>query len=179
MKILKFLLYAVVLIIAVVLITALFVKKDYTITRSIVINKPKTEVFNYVKYLKNQNNYSKWAKMDPNMKQEFRGTDATPGFISAWDSEDGNVGKGEQKITSIQEGKRINYEIHFIKPMEGLAPAYMATDSIAPNQTKVTWTFEEHMTYPFNFMCLIMNVEKMIGDDLQTGLNNLKTILEK
>lgn len=35
------------------------------------------------------------------------------------------------------------------------------------------------MNYPFNLMGLFMNMEKMIGDDFQTGFNNLKTVLEK
>ncbi len=73
-------------LIAVLLIVALFVKKEYTIEREITINKPKTEVFNYVKHLKNQDNYSKWVMQDPGMKKEFRGTDGTVGFVYAWDS---------------------------------------------------------------------------------------------
>lgn len=178
MRIFKIILLAIVAIVAVVLIAALFIKGDYSIQRSIVINKPKTEVFNYIKYLKNQNDYSKWASMDPGMKKEFRGTDGQPGFISAWDSDRDSVGKGEQEIKKIDEGKRVDYEIRFIKPMEAIAPAYMITDSIAPMQTKVTWGFEEHVPYPFNVMCLFFDVEKMIGNDLQTGLNNLKGKLE-
>lgn len=35
------------------------------------------------------------------------------------------------------------------------------------------------MSYPFNVMRLFMNMDKMIGEDLQTGLNNLKAQLEK
>lgn len=69
MKILKKILIAIVAIIAIALITALFVKKEYAIERTISINKPKEAVFNYIKYLKNQDTYSKWAMMDPNMKK--------------------------------------------------------------------------------------------------------------
>ena len=68
-----------------------FIKKDYQIEREIVINQPKTEVFNYIKSLRNQDNFSKWATMDPNMKKVYTGTDGTPGFISFWDSEIKNV----------------------------------------------------------------------------------------
>ena len=35
------------------------------------------------------------------------------------------------------------------------------------------------MVYPFNFLGLFMNMNEMIGKDLQTGLDNLKGILEK
>jgi hypothetical protein len=33
--------------------------------------------------------------MDPNAKMEYKGTDGTVGFISAWDSKIKYVGKGE------------------------------------------------------------------------------------
>jgi hypothetical protein len=35
------------------------------------------------------------------------------------------------------------------------------------------------MNYPANVMLLFMNMEKMVGGDLEKGLQNLKTILEK
>jgi hypothetical protein len=166
-------------IIVLLLIIALFTKKDYAVQREITINKPKQDVFNYVKFLKNQGNYSVWQKMDPNMKQSFTGTDGTTGFVSAWDSQNKNVGKGEQKINSITEGESIDMGLHFIKPFDGLADARLATTALADNQTKVTWSFKSKMAYPMNIMLLFMNMEKMVGNDLGTGLANLKAILEK
>jgi hypothetical protein len=55
----------------------------------------------------------------------------------------------------------------------------MVTESISDNQMKVKWSFNNGMKYPMNIMLLAMNMEKMLGDDLQTGLKNLKSILEK
>ncbi|MBO9572170.1 MAG: SRPBCC family protein, partial [Chitinophagaceae bacterium] len=160
------------------LVIALFVKKDYAVEREVLISKPKSEVYDYVKYLKNQNNYSTWAKMDPNMTQTFSGTDGTVGFISAWEG-NSKVGKGEQEIKNMQEGERIDYEIRFIKPFESVAPSYMATEAVGDNQTKVKWGFSGRMPYPMNIMRLFMNMPELIGRDLQTGLDNLKNILEK
>ena len=80
MKILKVILIVIAVIVAIPLVLALFVKRDYSVEREVIINKPKQEVYDYVKYLKNQNNYSKWAGMDPNMRAAFRGTDGYSGF---------------------------------------------------------------------------------------------------
>lgn len=52
MKILKRLLIAILGFIALFLIIAIFVKKEYVVKRDIVINKPKQDVFNYIKFLK-------------------------------------------------------------------------------------------------------------------------------
>lgn len=179
MKILKKVLIALAVIIAIPLVIALFVKKEYAVEREININKPNTEVFEYIKYLKNQDNYSKWATMDPNMKKDSRGTDGQVGFVSTWDSEIEDVGKGEQEIVKITEGKRIDFELRFIKPFEATEPAYMTTEAVSERETKVKWGFSGKMPYPMNIMMLFMNMEEMIGADLEEGLKNLKVVLEK
>ncbi len=178
MKILKKIIIAIVSIVLILLIVALFTKNDYAVEREVTINKPKQEVFDYIKYVKNQQNYSKWVMMDPNMKKEFKGTDGAVGFVYSWDSDLKDVGKGEQAIKGITEGEYIDMEIHFIKPFEGRANARMQTEALSENQTKVKWGFKSKMTYPMNIMLLFMNMDDMVGNDLQTGLNNLKTVLE-
>ena len=179
MRILKRIGFALAAIIVLVLLTGLFVKREMHAEREIVINKPNEEVFNYVKYLKNQNDYSKWGTMDPAMKKEFRGTDATVGFVSAWESDKDDVGKGEQEIKGIKQGERIDYELRFIKPWESTATAYMITEPVSGNQSKVKWGFDGEMAYPFNVMLLFMDMEDMIGDDFAAGLERLKNQLEK
>lgn len=178
MRIIKKILIVIVVLLAIVLITALFVKKDFASEKEIVINKPKSDVFNYVKHLKNQTDYGVWTKRDPNIKKEFRGTDGTEGFIYAWEG-NSDVGKGEQKIVKITDGKKVDFELHFIKPFESTSPSHMVTEEVSPNQTKVKWGMSGKMIYPFNIMKLFMSTDKMIGNDFQTGLDNMKQILEK
>ena len=123
--------------IAIPLIIALFTAKDYAVERQLVINKPVGEVFDYVKYLKNQVNFSKWVNMDPHMKKSFSGEDGTVGFISARVNDNLDVDKGEQEIVSITPGQRINYELRFIEPFESKEKAYMITEAAGANQTIV------------------------------------------
>lgn len=166
-------------LVVILLITGLFLKKEYTVSRDITINKSKTFVFDFIKLLKNQNEYSYWASMDKAMKKEFRGTDGTPGFVSAWDSNEKNVGKGEQEIIKVVEGERVDYVIRFIKPFESVSYASMSVVEAADNKSRVIWIFNGKMKYPMNLMLLFMNMEKMIGGDLEKGLSNLKSLLEK
>jgi uncharacterized protein YndB with AHSA1/START domain len=176
---LRKILIGIVILIAIPFIAALFVDKDYAVEREIVISRPKAEVFEYIRYLKNQDYFSKWAMMDPNMKKSYTGTDGTVGFVSAWDSDKDDVGKGEQEIVKMEEGERIDYELRFLVPFESTSPAYMTTESISDNETKVAWGFAGHMAYPMNLLIPLMSFEKIIGDDLATGLGNLKVELEK
>jgi len=179
MKALKIIGLALAGIIVLLLITGLFVDGKYAVEREVTINKPKQVVFDYVKYLKNQNQFSVWAKIDPAMKTEFRGEDGTVGFVSAWDSENPKAGKGEQKITKIDEGNRIDYELHFIEPMESTDFAFLSFTAPNDSATAVKWGFHGKMKYPMNLMLLFTDMEKMLAPDLQNGLNNLKALLEQ
>ena len=178
MKILKNMAIIVAVIIAIPLVIALFTAKDVTVVREITINKPHQEVYDYTKYLKNQDNFSKWALMDPDMKKDYLGTDGEVGFVSSWKSENPDVGSGEQEILAIQEGKRIDYALRFLEPFESNDKSFFEFESLGENKTLVRWGYDGHMAYPMNAMLLVMDMEKMIGDDFQTGLENLKNILE-
>jgi hypothetical protein len=179
MKILKIALYSLLGILALLLIVAIFVNKNYAISREITISKPVEVVFNYVKYLKNQENYSVWSKIDPAMKKEYRGTDGSVGFVSAWDSKVKDAGRGEQEIIKITENERIDCELRFIWPMESKDHIFMITKSVNDDITIVRWGFEGKMEYPMNLVLLFMNFDAMVGPDLEKGLANLKDILEK
>lgn len=174
MNIVAKILIVIAIIIAIPLVLALFIDNQYAVERDIVIDKPNDEVFEYITHLRNQENYNKWSMMDPGMKEEFSGTDGTVGFVYAWDSEE--AGKGEQEIMEINEGKRIDLELRFIKPFEGIAHTHMLTEPISENQTKVVWGMEGESKYPMNFMNLFM--DNMLGNDLELSLTNLKGVLE-
>ena len=62
MKVIKNILLVAAGFVATFLVTAVFLKKDLAIERQIRIERPKAEVFAYVKMLKNQNKFSKWAR---------------------------------------------------------------------------------------------------------------------
>ncbi len=176
MDILIALLFIAICLVAIALIVALFVKKEYAIRREVVIKRPKTEVFNYIRFLKNQLNYSKWVMADPNMKKEFSGTDGTVGFIFAWDGNK-EAGEGEQEITAIKEGERLDVEVRFVRPFESVARTPLTTERLSERETKVTWGMLGKNKYPLNLMNLFM--DNMLGKDLDTSLMALKNILEK
>ncbi|MEO8516067.1 MAG: SRPBCC family protein [Flavobacterium sp.] len=179
MKIIKKIFLALVMLVAIILIAGLFMKKDYAIEREITINQPKDTIFKFIKFVKNQDKFSVWNQKDPNMKRHYSGTDGTVGFIYGWESEDKNVGVGEQELKKITEGERLDFELRFKVPMEATDNAYMTTQSLSPAQTKVKWGFFGKMPYPFNVMMPFMGMDEAVGKDLQTGLDNMKTLLEK
>lgn len=178
MRFIKKLLLVFTALVSVVLITALFLDKDYHIERSIEINASKDQLFEYVKYLRNQEEYSVWAKMDPEMKRKYAGTDGEVGFISAWKSKKKDVGAGEQEITKITPGKRIDYELRFKEPFEAKHKAFIDFKKISKNKTRIAWGFDGSVPWPMNITLIFMDMDEMLGPDLEGGLKNLKEIQE-
>jgi hypothetical protein len=64
-----------------------------------------------------------------------------------------------------------------VKPFEGTANSSF-TFKPDGNQTAVTWSMEGHHNFIEKAFCLVMNGKKMIGDDLEKGLAQLKTVAE-
>ncbi len=176
MKIIIIILLVLASIIALLLIIALFMKKEHYVKREIVINAPIQKVFDFLKLLKNQDQFNKWAKADPDRKWEYKGTDGTVGFIISW-SGNKKAGEGEKEIMNIIEGKRIETQIRFIKPMVTTADVIMETESISDNQTKVSLINSGTLKYPMNIF--IPMAEKNFPKDMDSSLATLKTVLEK
>ena len=67
--------FSILLLIAIPLVIALFIDNEYKVENEILIQQPKAVVFTYVKSLRNQDKFSKWANIDPNIKKTYSGTD--------------------------------------------------------------------------------------------------------
>jgi hypothetical protein len=89
MKNLKKVGIALLIILAIPLIIALFIPKNVTVSVTETINQPKQVVYDYVRILANQKEYSIWVMADPNLQPEIIGTDGTIGVIQKWNSKFG------------------------------------------------------------------------------------------
>jgi len=161
---------------AILLIIAALVKKEFVIEKQVVVHRPRQDVFDYIKMLKNQEQYSVWIRRDPNIAIRYTGEDGTAGATSAWDSKDKNVGAGEQEIKAVTPGEAVEVEVRFQRPFK--ATNYARTSvALADSGTLVTNRFSGRSNYPMNIMNLFM--DKLVGKDMQQNLENLKAQLEK
>ncbi|HBR56369.1 MAG TPA: polyketide cyclase [Blastocatellia bacterium] len=172
-------LVAVVLIVVAAFTVLIFsVDDSFSVEREVTINRPRAEVFAYLRLIKNQSVWGPWFKKEPTMKQEFRGTDGEVGFVAYWNGTTDDVGEGEQEITRIVDGERVETQLRFIRPFTSKADAYLVTEDAGEGNTKVRWGFTSSMPRPMNLLLLFMDMDKEIGKDYEEGLANLKLILE-
>jgi hypothetical protein len=177
MKALKYIGFAILGLIALILLVAAFVPKDMQYEKSIVINAPIDSVWLQVNSLSAMDKWNPWNAKDPNMKKSISGTDGAVGATSSWQSDVDDVGTGSQTIAKIEAPTSFQTKLKFLEPFESEADAYVI---LAPENggTKATWGFKSVMPYPFNISTLFMNMESSMGPDWTTGLNKLKTLSE-
>lgn len=165
-------------LIVLLLIVASFVRKDYSVEREVIVNRPQAEVFSYLRLIRNQEQYNKWAMKDPQMKTTSRGTDGTVGFVYTWEGNK-EAGAGEQEIKSIHEGERVDLEIRFIRPFAAVGQIFFNARPVSAGQTTVSWGMRSSMKYPMNIMLVLFNLEKALSKDMDESLLRMKSILEQ
>lgn len=167
------------IILFLILVLGLILKKDYSIVRKIIIKKPRQIVFEYIKLLRNQNEYSYYNKKDPQTIKSYSGEDGQVGFTYTWSCKNNAIGTGTQTISKINEGELLRCDILFTKPLKLKSIAEIALISTNENETKVTWSFTSHYKFPLNVLIFFVNLEKLIGNDIASSLTVLREKIEQ
>jgi hypothetical protein len=164
--------------IAVILILAAMKPSDFVVERSVTINTPPDRIAPLINDFHNWNEWSPWAKLDPDMKTSFSGAPSGVGSVYEWEG-NSKVGKGRMEIRSIQPAKT-TIKLDFLKPFEGHNTADFVLEPEGSSATRVTWVMYGPLTFiPGKVMSVFTNMDSMIGDDFQRGLANLKATAEK
>lgn len=149
---------------------------DFSVTRSATMSAPPAAIFAQVNDLHKWEAWSPWAKLDPNAKSSYAGAPEGVGASMSW-AGNMQVGEGTMTITKSQPSESIEFKLDFLKPMEGTNIAEF-TFKPEGNQTNVTWTMSGKRNFIAKAMGLIFNCEKMVGEQFEKGLGNLKAIVE-
>jgi len=142
--------------------------------RSIEINASTEDAYNQVSNLKSFVTWSPWSKKDPTMQQTFLGIDGVIGSVYSWKGNN-KVGQGMMTLTALIPGKQASMDIDF--GQRGKASTELIV-SESGGKTMVTWKFESSMGTNPIMRCAQPMMKKVIGNDYQNGLANLKHLLE-
>lgn len=173
---LKKILIALVVLVAALLIVAAFQSDTYRVERSVTIAAPAAAIFPQINDLRLAQVWSPWVKLDPAAKYTFEGPSAGVGAINAW-AGNSNVGEGRQAIVASRPNELVRINLEFYKPMAGAAVAEFALKP-AGNDTVVTWSMAGPKNYISKVVCLFISMDNMIGGQFETGLANLKNVVE-
>ena len=150
---------------------------EFLISRSATMNAAPAAVFAQVNDFHNWEAWSPWAKLDPNAKDTFEGPASGEGAIFRWAGND-EVGEGSMTILESKPNERIRIKLAFIKPMEDSCDTEF-TFQPEGQGTKVTWTMSGTHNFLGKAVCLVMNMDKMVGDKFEEGLASLRAVAER
>lgn len=149
---------------------------EFRIERSLAINASADKIFPYINDLREWEKWSPYEKLDPEMKHTYSGAEKGKGAIYEWDGNN-SVGSGRMEIVTVAAPRQIDIKIGFKKPMEA---SNMAAFTLHGNNqsTTVTWAMEGKNNYFSKVMCVFINMDKLVGKDFESGLQNLKIVVE-
>ena len=171
----KVLLALAVLVVALVVVVALQ-PGDFRIERSATIAAPAPVVFAQVHDFHRWAAWSPWARIDPAMKQGFEGAPAGTGAVYTW-AGNHEVGEGRMTMTETRPAELVRIRLEFTKPF---AATNMAEFTFRPEGagTAVTWRMTGERNFIAKAVCLVMNMDKMVGGMFEKGLAQMKTVAE-
>jgi Polyketide cyclase / dehydrase and lipid transport len=171
----KILLVLAIVIVAFVVVVALQ-PDDFTVSRSARIGATPAAVFAQVNDFRRWESWSPWAKLDPAMKQSFEGPSSGEGAAYSW-SGNSKVGEGKMTLIKSQPPEVIHIRLDFEKPMKGTN----LTEFIFKPEgqgTVVTWAMSGRQNFVQKAFCLLMNGKKMVGNEFEKGLAQMKAVTE-
>ncbi len=174
MKLLKWLLWAMVILGVLIGGGGLLLPASSHLERSTTIERPPAEVFATLDSFQRFNEWSPWFGMDPTAKYTYSGPASGVGARLAWVG-NSSVGSGSQEIIESVPHSRIVNALDF-----GNSQAKAAFE-LTPegNGTRVTWTMDsEHGYNPVNRWFGALLLERLVGKDYEKGLAKLKAVLE-
>jgi hypothetical protein len=175
MKLLKGLFYAVLALLAAVLVIGLFLPKSAHVERSITTAASPATVYGIVSGFKRFNEWSPWFDLDPQARYTYSGPESGVGAKMAWASDKRDVGSGSQEITAVEPGRSVTTRLDF-----GSQGISTSTLTITPEGggSRVVWAFDADFTGNFLGRYFGLMFEKFIGKDYEKGLARLKALAE-
>ncbi len=167
-------------VLVVVLLFAGFVvtrPSEYRIERSVVVHAEPQNVFPSVVMFRRWDQWSPWAKLDPNMKVEFGGPKGGLGSTYSWKGND-KVGEGKMTMTGALKDQVVVIKLDFVKPWEQTADVRFDFEPV-PDGTRVTWVMSGKYDFVGKLFAVFMDMDRTVGPDLEKGLAALKQLGER
>lgn len=173
MRALKVVLIILLSLVGIWLLASLFGPKASHVEASTVIKAPPEAIYDYARYLKNMDEWGVWAKRDRDAKYELTGVDGEVGAKSSWDGD--TVQQGSQTITGLDANKSIKTDLAF----GDIMVSQVSIDLLPVAEgTEVKWSLHGELPFWMRAMAMVMGMDESVRKDFETGLANLKSIME-
>jgi carbon monoxide dehydrogenase subunit G len=149
---------------------------EMKVSRTATMKATPAAVFEQVNDFHKWDAWSPWAKMDPNAKVTFEGPTSGKDAKHTW-AGNSDVGEGSMTIVESEPNDHVRIKLDFIKPFAGTNDVLMKIEPKG-DETQLTWSMAGEMNFITKAVGMFMDCDKMIGDQFDKGLANMKGIVE-
>jgi len=144
----------------------------FRVERSAMIDAPAEVVFALVNDFREWLKWSPYEKRDPNLKRTYDGSGSGPGSVYAW-AGNAQIGEGRMTITDSKPEERIAIRLEFFKPWKATNGVEFKFKPVGSG-VAVSWAMSGEKNFLCKIFSLFMSMDRMIGDDYDKGLAELK-----
>ena len=163
-------------VLAVFLVYVSLQESKFHYERSGVIDAPADKIYPYISNLKMGSQWSPYEKIDPNMKKTFKGDDGQVGAVMEFEG-NSDAGSGRLEVISLVPNEKVEIRLLMTQPM---AADNLVTYTLVPegDATRFIWSMSGDGGFMGKLISVLIDCEKMIGDQFSEGIANLKTVVE-
>jgi len=174
MKIAKWILIVVGILLTVFFVGAALMPSAYKVERSILINAPAEKIYPLIATPREWTKWAIWFEREHDMKVSYAGAESGAGAKWEWRAKEGS---GNMEFTRADPNKSVDYALAF--PEMGMKSTGALTLTPSGNATRVSWTNEGDVGRNPMMRWFVPFLDGMIGKDYEDGLKKLKAMVEK
>jgi hypothetical protein len=162
--------------VATVLVLASTKPDSFKVQRSARIYAPPEKIVAALSDFHGWESWSPWERLDPDMKRDYSGPAKGKGAVYAWKG-NSKVGEGRMEITEVAPA-RVDINLDFLKPFPASNKVNFTLQPKGEG-TDVIWSMVGQVPFVAKIFHVFVDMDRMVGQQFETGLANLKTIVEK
>ncbi len=174
---LKKILIALVVIVAVLLTVVALQPDSFSVERSALIDATPEAAFAQVNDHRNFVKWNPFNELDPEVVNTFTGAESGVGAVCSWKG-NSKIGTGSSTIIESKPYELVRQRMDWKEPMEGTSTVDF-TFKEQDGKTLVTWKLYGPQNFMGKAFSLFMSPEKMCGPMFEKGLARLGELVEK
>jgi hypothetical protein len=148
---------------------------EFRVERSAIVQAPAGVVYAHIQSLRAMDEWSPYAKMDPQMQIHYEGPEGGVGARSSWQGP--QMGTGRLTITAVEPDRSVEMRLEMLTPMQADNRILF---SLAPmgGATQVTWRMQGRNGLLGKAIGLVIGMDAMLGGQFEQGLASLEGVAE-
>jgi hypothetical protein len=149
---------------------------ELVVVRRVEVKAEKQAIFPYVSDYANFQLFNPWRELDPMQSHQVSTPPSGRGAYYRW-AGNSKVGAGEMTVDLLAPPHFVEHRVVFTEPLPSRSDMTFRLSPLDEG-TEVEWSYTLHADFWMKAGMLVMDMDAMLGSDLERGLSRLKTVVE-